>query len=656
MAKVTGTLTGNVNMGTPRSLGVSMASNRYPNGTVTFTNIKAGGAYWKNNHTSQARSADIYLCDKNGNHKHKIFTVSLSADGTNTTTKSGTVSGASDLAGKALYVVGGGSQAGDIIFRNTSPVEINYSSLNYTVALAIAAPGGGNITASATSVQAGSTVTLYPSPNTGYQVSSLTAVKQGGGSVTITNNQFTMPSENVSVTVAFSKINYAITKVVNPTGAGAITAPATANYGDTVSVSASANSGYKFKNWSSSPAVTISNGAFTMPASAVTLTANYMTRSTAALNTLSLTGGGTAVLTITQEKSTYCHSYQLSFGTGMQTQVITLAADVTSVTIDIPASWSSEIPNSATKTGGTLTVWTYEDNTYSGGSIIGSYQITGLTYNVPASAVPTVGAVTASVARTIGSTTFANVGDVFVQNKCGVRIQASPAGASGSTITSIAVSISGYTGTDYNKTVSASSLDVTSGILNIAGTTEITVTATDSRGRTGTETVQITVLAYNSPAGSLEVWRVDSNGDPDDLGEYAKFSCSYSWSAVGSNSLTAELESDSGNTYSVTSTPITGANILPGSGNREQFGTQAEHIITLTLEDSFETTVITAKLPSAKYIIYVDEGGDKLAIMKAATHSIPAGKTSVIEFSADSEIYIGNETLAEYIARIVQGI
>ena len=42
--------------------------------------------------------------------------------------------------------------------------------------------------------------------------------------------------------------------------------------------------------------------------------------------------------------------------------------------------------------------------------------------------------------------------------------------------------------------------------------------------------------------------------------------------------------------------------------------------------------------------------------MKAANKSIPAGKNATIEFSADAQIYIGDDTLEAYIQSIVNNM
>jgi hypothetical protein len=128
----------------------------------------------------------------------------------------------------------------------------------------------------------------------------------------------------------------------------------------------------------------------------------------------------------------------------------------------------------------------------------------------------------------------------------------------------------------------------------------------------------------------------------DEYGQYGAFSITKNYSAIGNNSLTATLSisSDSADVSSISS-----GQLLPG--NVKTFGQQQEYMVTLTLADVFETTVITRPLSSARYIIYVNANGNKLGFMKAT--NMGAADANTIEFNGNSTIYIGSQTLAQYI-------
>ena len=517
-------------------------------------------------------------------------------------------------------------------------ITANFSLITYGVTCAITPDGSGTLKANKTTAAPGETVTLTPSPGTGWKLKKYTT----SPSVNVGDNKFVMPGQAITVTAEFEKIGYTLTKVADPEGAGIITLSSeSAVMGEEITFSQEPNTGYYFTGWTFNPAVETSEGKFTMPAANVTVTAGYLKRSTAAVSSSSVTGGGNVTLNITADKNTYTHKYKLSFGTGMETSLTDVAAGVSSVVISIPEGWSDQIPNQVSKTGGTLLL-----ETYNGDTKIGEYTVTGLTYNVPAGFVPSISDIVTSIIRTIGSKTFANVGDYYVQNHCGVRIQATSAGSHQSTIENMTVAVGGYTGGNYNKTFAAAAVDFTTGILTITGTNTITVTATDSRGRTTTKTATITVTEYNAPAGSLSAWRCDVDGVTDPSGIYAKYEITKAFSQIGTNSLTVTLESQS----TTATISVDTGDILPGS--RQVFNVQQEYRIKLTLQDAFETTTITVTLVSARFLLYFSKDGDKMGIMKATTKSIPAGKNSTVEFSGDSQIYIGDETLEEYIQRI----
>ena len=419
----------------------------------------------------------------------------------------------------------------------------------------------------------------------------------------------------------------------------------TATYGDTVTVTQTPNAGYYFNGWTKTPSNLSINGSgqFTMPAQNVSLVANYLLRSTASFPN-SVTGGGTAKLTISPEKTTYTHKYRLNFGTNMDTGWVNVAANVREVTVNIPDSWSNQIPSATQKTGGTMTV-----ETYNGSTKIGEYVISNITYNVRSNAVPTLSDITKSIARTIGGQTYANVGNYYVQNKCGVAISATAAGVLGSSIVSIACTLKGYSGNSYNKTVTnTTSISYTTGLLSITGDIEIKIIATDSRVRTATKTTTITVTPYNKPSGTLAVRRVDANGNNDVLGIYAKYEKTSAYTAVGSNSMTVKLQVGSGTPATISQNS---GDILPG--NRQQFSQISEYTITLILQDAFETVNIVVKLPTAQLLISLAADGTRMAFMKAVNESLGKnGKDGVLEISSLAQVYIGTETLEAYIRRI----
>ena len=121
-------------------------------------------------------------------------------------------------------------------------------------------------------------------PAAGYALDTLT-VKQGETDVTVENNQFTMPAGDVTVSATFREIDYAIdtSGITNGTvtmQVGQTENVTTAHYSDTVTLAATPAAGYALGSWDVRDAennpVTVTNDAFTMPASDVTVSALFL--------------------------------------------------------------------------------------------------------------------------------------------------------------------------------------------------------------------------------------------------------------------------------------------------------------------------------------------------------------------------------------------
>lgn len=151
---------------------------------------------------------------------------------------------------------------------------------------------GGTISADKASAGEGATVTLTATPDAAYTFGAWTVYKTGDQTttVTVTDNQFTMPDYAVTVSATFNaKPTYAITCVASPVAGGTISASPTSAYeGQTVTLTYDAETGYRFSSivitkTSDGSAYDIKLTAsgddytFTMPAYAVTATATFET-------------------------------------------------------------------------------------------------------------------------------------------------------------------------------------------------------------------------------------------------------------------------------------------------------------------------------------------------------------------------------------------
>ena len=140
-------------------------------------------------------------------------------------------------------------------------------------------PLHGTISAPA-QAYANTLVTLTANPETGYCLSSWNVRDANNNSITVTNNQFTMPSSNVTMTATFVQgLQVTLAPVTN----GSISAePLYALQGMTINLTATAAQGYEFGNWvvyktgDPNTTVTVNGNSFTMPNYPVTVSANFL--------------------------------------------------------------------------------------------------------------------------------------------------------------------------------------------------------------------------------------------------------------------------------------------------------------------------------------------------------------------------------------------
>jgi len=132
--------------------------------------------------------------------------------------------------------------------------------------------GNGTANANVTSAAAGDQITLTATPSSGYQFKEWQVVS---GGVTITDNQFTMPANGVTIEAVFEAVPTFTVAVNSGTGSGYYAA------GAVVAITAnSAASGQIFDKWTTADGVTFANAnamstTFTMPSNDVTVTATY---------------------------------------------------------------------------------------------------------------------------------------------------------------------------------------------------------------------------------------------------------------------------------------------------------------------------------------------------------------------------------------------
>lgn len=338
------------------------------------------------------------------------------------------------------------------------------------------------------------------------------------------------------------------------------------------------------------------------------------------------TMGSEVTISINPAVDQFTHTLTYSFGSASGT--IATKTSLLAVKWTPALTLANQIPNATSGTG-TLTC-----QTYSGSTLIGTKSIT-ITLKVPTSVVPTIGSFTATRVDNDVPSSWG----IYVQNKSAVTLTISnAAGARGSTIKSYSITGGTYSG---------SSSTLTTGVLVSSGSYTFTAKVTDSRGRTATKTVSISVVAYSPPSFTgYSSYRSNSSGTASDTGTYIRGLVNYTYASCSSkNSVTRATyyKRSSATSWTNASKSFTsGTAFTFGGGN---ISTEYTYDVKYTLTDAFSTISVTDTVSTAAVLMDFLSGGRGIAIGKVAETE------NCLEVSQDwttklnGPVYLGTATL-----------
>ena len=183
-----------------------------------------------------------------------------------------------------------------------------------------------------------------------------------------------------------------------------------------------------------------------------------------------------------------------------------VSGTIVSRTSETWISWTPSVTLANQVPNGTAASILLRVDTFQGETQIGSRELT-VSCGVPAYLVPSL---TVSVEDKLG---YAAVCGGYVQNQSQARVRTQAYGTYGSTIQSIAVTCGRLTGTGADLCFA----------LENSGTITVSVTVTDSRGRTAVRNTSITVLAYKKPSVTVTAgYRCDRSGNQKPDGEWLR--------------------------------------------------------------------------------------------------------------------------------------
>ena len=231
----------------------------------------------------------------------------------------------------------------------------------------------------------------------------------------------------------------------------------------------------------------------------------------------------------------------------------------------------------------TVYVRSYINSTIGDEGATGGWQTKSATGNIAASVKPTI----SSFAVSINSN---GLDGLFVQGKSTAKLTCAATMGNGATVSSYS-----FSGPDLS--ISSTNNSVTSGTILSSGTLTYKVTVTDSRGRTASAEKQIEVYPYAKPSfKSAIVNRANSSKVLDSAGTYAKYTIEGTYSSVGgknTRTITAAHSSDGGKTYSAETTIQAATNLnatiegIYGSGT---LSATKSYVIRFTIKDRYNAT------------------------------------------------------------------
>jgi hypothetical protein len=336
-------------------------------------------------------------------------------------------------------------------------------------------------------------------------------------------------------------------------------------------------------------------------------------------SSVAVNGTNEVTVSISRKASSFTHTVVFSFGSYSKTTT----GVGTSTSYAIPTSWLNAIP-SATSGTAKVTVTTYSGSTKIGGAVSKNFTVT-----VPSTVVPTISAVTLSEAVSGLAAQFGG----YVQGKSKLSVKITAAGAYSSTIKAYKTTIQGanFTGASF-----------TSGFLTKSGTSTVTITVTDSRGRTASTTRSLTVIAYTAPKiTTFTALRANGLGAADDNGTMALARIKFAISAVSDkNSKSYKVEyrpkaSDAWTEATKGSVYTYDSNMLLNVG----LDTNTSYDLRLSVTDYFGTVTASTDVATAFTLMDFNASGKGLAFGKVSEEE--NGMEIDMPLSIQKYVYMG---------------
>lgn len=329
-------------------------------------------------------------------------------------------------------------------------------------------------------------------------------------------------------------------------------------------------------------------------------------------------------LTITINRASTAFTHKLSYAFGGASGTIAESA-ATSVSWTPDTGLCSQIPNAVSG------ICTLTCDTYNGSALVGT-SAANIWLSCPAWVAPSVAEGWANVGYVNTGTPAANMA-CFVQGYSRAKVTLDSTKVTHSYGATTASTKITFGGADYADTTP---------VLTASGQQSITVTVTDSRGRTASQSLSFSVLPYSKPVLYwVEVFRCLSDGTADDSGTSFSAKASVSFSDLGGEnraSLTVKYKASGGSFGGSTA-------IQPDTPTRfDGILTTATYVVRITAADELgQSSYNEISIPTASVGMHIRPGHDGAAFGKycerANALELPDGWGI---FSGDRRVTFGN--------------
>ena len=261
-----------------------LASNSYVSGAAITIPFTLTGTMSPDNLNATANAVIAQMSDANGSFNNPTEL------GRVTTNTSGSISAQIPAVASGNYQIRVISTNYPMVGGNSQQVTITVPT--YTIAATANPNDGGTVSGTGQYTQ-GASCTLTATANTGYTFTNWTE----DGNVASTNASYTFNvTGNRTLVANFALNTYSITATANPTAGGTVTGAGTYNQGASCTLTATANTGYTFSNWTENGSVvsTNANYSFTVEG-ARTLVANFTLNSYTIAATANPNDGGAVI-------------------------------------------------------------------------------------------------------------------------------------------------------------------------------------------------------------------------------------------------------------------------------------------------------------------------------------------------------------------------